>query len=413
MGDGRRGRPPSGSTTASSISSDQCWSSIRLGPMRWLFTRCSRAGPIATVSPGSGSSRWPELAATKERTFQRASGCWSCWGWSRSMSCYFAGTNIQTSNLYTLLTPPLTRREIDPDPANWPPPAARWSSSARGRTASVTDARPAAEQWAMRRRLAPRAHRPVPMGVAADTTPGVMPTPTPRHGGHHPRVALTPQEGNTYRRTHKEGGISQTQDGKTSRRPGRPLTGRPRTPTYRLPDSGVDVHDRRDRAHEPAGLGRHPRRAGAPRRRRPRRAGELAAAGRADRPRRPDAGPRRAERRYPGPHRDASPASRARRADATIGAPVGVSVKVMGDRRFAGVSVRCAHGGGWQGIEDPVSLPPRTAATPHSSPRLTRHTSHVRHPRGLARAGKRHQRVATVRSRPRRTTRLSPRRWRH
>jgi hypothetical protein len=39
--------------------------------------------------------------------------------------CYERGSQRQTSNLYTLLTPPEEPPEVEPDPEKWPPPARR------------------------------------------------------------------------------------------------------------------------------------------------------------------------------------------------------------------------------------------------------------------------------------------------
>src|SRR5215207_10248707 len=65
------------------------------------------------------------LAATKERTFQRCIRLLELLGLVAVDSCYFAGTNIQTSNRYILLTPPHEPPHVDLDPATWPPPARR------------------------------------------------------------------------------------------------------------------------------------------------------------------------------------------------------------------------------------------------------------------------------------------------
>ena len=56
------------------------------------------------------------LAATKERTFQRCIRLLELLGLVAVESCYFEGTNVQTSNRYTLLTPPREPPDIDPGP---------------------------------------------------------------------------------------------------------------------------------------------------------------------------------------------------------------------------------------------------------------------------------------------------------
>lgn len=74
---------------------------------------------------------WPGVpsiamqAATSERTARRALHLLEALGLVEIAACYEAGSNRQTSNLYTLLTPPEIAPEIDPDPANWPTPERR------------------------------------------------------------------------------------------------------------------------------------------------------------------------------------------------------------------------------------------------------------------------------------------------
>ena len=56
--------------------------------------------------------------------------------------CYERGSQRQTSNLYTLLTPPEQPPEIDPDPEKWPPPTRRTLLVGKGnRAESVAAAR--------------------------------------------------------------------------------------------------------------------------------------------------------------------------------------------------------------------------------------------------------------------------------
>jgi hypothetical protein len=160
------------------------------------------------------------LAATKERTFQRCIRLLELLGLVAVESCYFAGTNIRTSNRYTLLTPPHEPPHVDSDPANWPPPARRVVFVSKGpNRAHVADARPKPQS-----EDAPKASaaRPaLPTGCRADTTPGVMPTPTSRPGDTTPGVARTPQEGNRREgNTRKEESLNakdgQKRDGKTA-----------------------------------------------------------------------------------------------------------------------------------------------------------------------------------------------------
>ena len=136
------------------------------------------------------------LAATKERTFQRCIRLLELLGLVAVESCYFEGTNVQTSNRYTLLTPPPEPPDIDPDPARWPPPVRPVVFVSKGANRShVADARPRQSSDVSRRWSAEV--RQSPTGCRPDTTPGVVPTPTPRPADTTPGVASTPQEGET------------------------------------------------------------------------------------------------------------------------------------------------------------------------------------------------------------------------
>jgi hypothetical protein len=116
------------------------------------------------------------LAATKERTFQRCIRLLERLGLVAVESCYFEGTNVQTSNRYTLLTPPPEPPDIDSDPARWPPPVWPVVFVSKGANRShVADARPrqssnASQPWSA-------AIRQSPTGCRHDTTPGVASTP--------------------------------------------------------------------------------------------------------------------------------------------------------------------------------------------------------------------------------------------
>jgi hypothetical protein len=153
------------------------------------------------------------LAATKERTFQRCIRLLELLGLVAVESCYFEGTNLQTSNRYTLLTPPWEPPHVDPDPARWPPPVRPVVFVNKGANRRhVTDARPrqpsdASPQWSPAIELSPTGCRP-------DTTPGVVPTPTPRPADTTPGVEATPQEGETPEGiTRKESSAQRKNDG--------------------------------------------------------------------------------------------------------------------------------------------------------------------------------------------------------
>jgi hypothetical protein len=136
------------------------------------------------------------LAATKERTFQRCIRLLELLGLVAVESCYFEGTNVQTSNRYTLLTPPSEPPDIDPDPARWPPPVRPVVFVSKGANRRhVADARP--RQPNDLPQESTLAIRLSPTGCRGDTTPGVVPTPTPRPTDTTPGVAATPQEGET------------------------------------------------------------------------------------------------------------------------------------------------------------------------------------------------------------------------
>jgi hypothetical protein len=147
---------------------------------------------LARRADRDGAS-WPRLsaiaeqAATSERTAQRAIQLLEVLGLVEVTSCFEEGSKRQTSNLYTLLTPPAAPPELDPNPARWPTPSRRTRMVRAGqRTHTVADA---------------RQEQPVPLPVRqgtprqADTPPPANLTPRPRHGGAPSPVRLTPQEG--------------------------------------------------------------------------------------------------------------------------------------------------------------------------------------------------------------------------
>jgi hypothetical protein len=74
---------------------------------------------------------WPRLgliateSGASERTVHKAIRLLKMLGLVEVALRYEHGSNRQTSNLYTLLTPPDRPPEIDPDPEKWPPPNRR------------------------------------------------------------------------------------------------------------------------------------------------------------------------------------------------------------------------------------------------------------------------------------------------
>jgi hypothetical protein len=74
---------------------------------------------------------WPSLSliadesGAGERTVHKALRLLELMGLLEIATCYEEGSQRQTSNLYTLLTPPDRPPQIDPDPNRWPPPARR------------------------------------------------------------------------------------------------------------------------------------------------------------------------------------------------------------------------------------------------------------------------------------------------
>jgi hypothetical protein len=153
-----------------------------------------------------------KLAATKERTFQRCIRLLELLGLVAVESCYFEGTNIQTSNRYTLLMPPRQPPNVDPDPARWPPPVRPVVFVSKGANRyQVADARPRQPSEATRQ--CPPSARLSPTGCRPDTTPGGLPTPTPRPADTTPGVATTPQEGKTpEENTRKESSAQREND---------------------------------------------------------------------------------------------------------------------------------------------------------------------------------------------------------
>jgi hypothetical protein len=138
---------------------------------------------------------WPSLstlaeqAATSERTVQRAIQLLELLGLVEVTSCYEEGSKRQTSNLYTLLTPPPVPPELDPDPARWPPPCRRTLMVTTGQRAQpVADARQRQPESAPENVATPR-HTVTP--------PPASQSPRPRHTVTPPPATQSPQEGNT------------------------------------------------------------------------------------------------------------------------------------------------------------------------------------------------------------------------
>ena len=167
--------------------------SIRSGPMRWPPTRCWRAGPIATANRGSGSSRWPGWLPPRSGRSSAASGCWSCWGWLR----WSRATSRAPTSGRVIATPCSPRRKSRRmsirSGARWPAPVRPMVFVSRGANRRhVADARPRLGEDVSPQ---PTSLPVPPAGCRQDTTPGVVPTPTPRRADTTPGVALTPQEG--------------------------------------------------------------------------------------------------------------------------------------------------------------------------------------------------------------------------
>jgi hypothetical protein len=122
-------------------------------------------------------------------------------------TCYAQETRRQTSNLYTLLTPPDQLPEIDPDPRKWTRPQRR-TVLVRGsnRSEAVTAARPG------QRGLT--GEQPV-----GDSLIRVSKAATPRNGCTLPAAPDAPLEGNTREGTTRKERSHETNDRETARRP--------------------------------------------------------------------------------------------------------------------------------------------------------------------------------------------------
>jgi hypothetical protein len=161
---------------------------------------------LARTADREGDS-WPSLrlltkeAASSERTVQRAIRLLELLGLVEVASCYEAGSQRQTSNLYTLLTPPDPVPEVEPDPSKWPEPVRRTLlvRSSTDRREAVSAARleqrgfaGVGPKWAG---IVPVLEKATPR--QADAPSPATPTPPRRQRDALPPVSTAPQEGNT------------------------------------------------------------------------------------------------------------------------------------------------------------------------------------------------------------------------
>ena len=153
---------------------------------------------------------WPRLelianeSGNSERTVQRAIRLLEVLGLVEVALCYEQGSNRQTSNLYTLLTPPDPLPELDPDPERWPPPNRRTllvRSGKRGEPVAAARAQQGELDGSGSDHPSRGPARPVRAGLrpvsnlgvagAAGSTPRQADTPPASHS-HPPGVSLTP-----------------------------------------------------------------------------------------------------------------------------------------------------------------------------------------------------------------------------
>jgi hypothetical protein len=149
---------------------------------------------------------WPRLelianeSGSSARTVQRAIRLLEVLGLVEVALCYEQGSNRQTSNLYTLLTPPDSLPGIDPDPDKWPPPNRR-KLLVRGSNRAESVAAARLEQTAHSGERPPWAGlvpvRELGTPRQVDTLPPASLTPSPRQAVTPAPVTVTPLEGNT------------------------------------------------------------------------------------------------------------------------------------------------------------------------------------------------------------------------
>ena len=143
---------------------------------------------------------WPSLAliaaeaGSCPRTVHKALRLLELLGLIEIAACYETVSQRQTSNLYTLLTPPESPPSIDPDPDAWP--------SAQRRTLLIPGGNRSEAVAAARLRQRPNGAASPPvatMGIPCTTcTPAPAPlSPSPRTTDHPPPAPRAPQEGNT------------------------------------------------------------------------------------------------------------------------------------------------------------------------------------------------------------------------
>jgi hypothetical protein len=155
---------------------------------------------------------WPSLgliaaeSGSGERTVQRALRLLELLQLVEISTCYDHESQRQTSNLYTLLTPPEPLPEIDPDPRSWQPPRRR-TLLVRGSNRSEAVATAHGEQHAS------RGERPTGAGLVAGPE-----TETPRTPCTLPPAPGAPQEGNTREGNSRKEGSHDEKDGATARR---------------------------------------------------------------------------------------------------------------------------------------------------------------------------------------------------
>jgi DNA-binding transcriptional ArsR family regulator len=168
------------------------------GPVMGQFPTGAAALAVYTVlarrADRDGDS-WPRMRAIADqagispRTVQRAMRLLEALGLVEVASCHEQGSNRQTSNLYTLLTPPETAPAIDPDPVNWPaPPRRQLLVRAGNRAQSVADAREP-EWWEVVQAAATPRHGDTPSAVKVAAPLRLPDTPSP--------VTVAGLEGNT------------------------------------------------------------------------------------------------------------------------------------------------------------------------------------------------------------------------
>jgi hypothetical protein len=178
-----------------------------MGRYRFGAAALSVYAVLARRADREGDS-WPSLRliATESgscaRTVHKALRLLELLGLVEISACYERGSQRQTSNVYTLLTPPDEPPEIDPDPKKWPPPTRRSMLVGNGnRTDAV-----AASRIEPGERAGERPVRGGQVSVTKSTTPPHPVHPPPRtgctpppHPVHPPPARRAPQEGNTVK----------------------------------------------------------------------------------------------------------------------------------------------------------------------------------------------------------------------